>query len=260
MISLKFYCKKIISKLIRFGVISHGGRNFLGRICVKGRGGGNKRNYRLIDFFRRINSSGKILKILYDCNRTSYIALVLYKNGLNSFIIATEKLHINDYIYSGNIFFEASQENIGWAVPIKNIGLFTIISNIETIPYKGASVSRAAGTGSLLIGKVKNNATLKLNSKWEMHLNTSCIATIGYNKNSRYKYKVIGSAGKHRNLGFRPKVRGVAKNPCDHPHGGGNGKHSSPPVPVTAYGKPAKWTPTKGKVRDKIKKRLFKKF
>src|SRR5579884_2966724 len=113
MISLKFYCKKIISKLIRFGIVSQSGRNFLGRICVKGRGGGNKKNYRLIDFFRRINLSGKILKILYDCNRTSYIALILYKNGLNSFIIVTENLKVNDYVYSGNLKFEISQKNIG---------------------------------------------------------------------------------------------------------------------------------------------------
>ena len=105
MISLNFYCKRIISKLIRFGVLSHGGRNFLGRICIKGRGGGNKKNYRLIDFFRRLNLFGKVLKLLYDCNRTAYIALILYKNGLNSFIIATENLKLNDPVFSGNIFF-----------------------------------------------------------------------------------------------------------------------------------------------------------
>ena len=260
MISLKFYCKHIISKLIRFGVISQGGRNFLGRICIKGRGGGNKRNYRLIDFFRRINLFGKIIKLLYDCNRTAYIALILYKNGLNSFIIATENLQINEEVFSGNIFFEASQKYTGWATPIKNIGLFTIISNIEKIPYKGFSIARAAGTSSLLIGKKQNNAVLKLNSKWELKLNIACMATIGNNANAKHKFKNIGSAGKHRNLGFRPKVRGVAKNPCDHPHGGGNGKHSSPPVPVTRYGKPAKWTPTKNKLKDKKNKRLFKKF
>jgi len=260
MINLKFYCNKIITKLIRFGVISHGGRNFLGKVCIKGRGGGNKNNYRLIDFYRRINAFGKILKLLYDCNRTAYIALILYKNGLNSFIIATENLKLNEFVFSGNFRFEASQKYIGWATSIKNIGLFTIISNIEKFPYKGATISRAAGTSSLLIGKIKNNAILKLNSKWELNINIACIATIGINANSKHKFKAIGSAGKHRNLGFRPKVRGVAKNPCDHPHGGGNGKHSSPPVPVTAYGKPAKWTPTKNKLKERINKRLFKKY
>jgi large subunit ribosomal protein L2 len=103
MISLKFYCNRIIKKLIRFGVISHGGRNFLGKVCIKGRGGGNKNNYRLIDFYRRVNLSGVIIKLLYDCNRTAYIALILYKNGLNSFIIATEHLKLNDFVFSGNI-------------------------------------------------------------------------------------------------------------------------------------------------------------
>jgi len=260
MTSLKFYCNRIIGKLIRFGVISHGGRNFLGKVCIKGRGGGNKNNYRLIDFYRRINVFGTILKILYDCNRTAFIALILYKNGLNSFIIATESVNLNDSVFSGNIWFEASQKCIGWSTSLKNIGLFTIISNIEKLPYKGAVISRAAGTSSLLIGKINNNAILKLNSKWEIKINVACIATIGQNANSKHKFKVIGSAGKHRNLGFRPKVRGVAKNPCDHPHGGGNGKHSSPPVPVTAYGKPAKWTSTKNKLKEKINKRLFKKY
>jgi len=129
--NLKFYCKTIISKIRKFGILSHSGRNFLGRVCVKGRGGGKKKNYRFIDFFRRINKLGKILKILYDCNRTSYIALILYQNGLNSFIIATENLKIFDPVFSGNIYFEASNTEIGWAVPIKNIGLFTTISNIE---------------------------------------------------------------------------------------------------------------------------------
>jgi large subunit ribosomal protein L2 len=113
MIGLKFYCNRIIAKLIRFGVLSHGGRNFLGKVCIKGRGGGNKNNYRLIDFYRRVNVFGKVLKLLYDCNRTAHIALVLYKNGLNSFIIATENIKLNDPIFSGNIGFEASQKYIG---------------------------------------------------------------------------------------------------------------------------------------------------
>jgi large subunit ribosomal protein L2 len=111
--NLKFYCKTIISKIRKFGILSHSGRNFLGRVCVKGRGGGKKKIYRFIDFFRRINKLGKILKILYDCNRTSYIALILYKNGLNSFIIATENLKIFDSVFSGNIYFEASNTEIG---------------------------------------------------------------------------------------------------------------------------------------------------
>jgi len=258
--NLKFYCKTLISKIRKFGILSHSGRNFLGRVCVKGRGGGKKKIYRFIDFFRRINKLGKILKILYDCNRTSYIALILYKNGLNSFIIATENLKIFDSVFSGNIYFEASNTEIGWAVPIKNIGLFTTISNIEKNPFKGAIIARSAGTGALLIGKTGQIAILKLNSRWELKVSEICIATIGNNSNSSHKYNIIGSAGKNRGLGFKPKVRGVAKNPCDHPHGGGNGKHSSPPVPRTAFGKIAKWTPTKVKLGEIKNRRLFKKY
>jgi len=103
MIYLNYYCKKVVFKLKRFGFISKGGRNFLGRICVKGRGNGKKKIYRLIDFFRRINYFGVILKILYDCNRSCFLALVAYQNGLNSFILATENLIINDIIFSGNL-------------------------------------------------------------------------------------------------------------------------------------------------------------
>lgn len=258
--NLKFYCKNIISKLKKFGVLSHGGRNFLGRVCIKGRGGGQKRIYRAIDFFRRIRLLGKILKIIYDCNRTAYIALIVYGNGLNSFIIATENLKVYDFIFSGNVTFEANQIHDGWAIPLKNIGVFTIISNVEKAPYKGATIARAAGTSALIIKKSDNIVILKLNSKWELKLNEECIATIGQTSNIDHKYQILGSAGRKRGLGFRPKVRGVAKNPCDHPHGGGNGKHSSPVVPVTAFGKIAKWTPTKKKLKDKIKRQLFKKI
>lgn len=261
MIFLKFYCKKIASKLTRFGIVSTGGRNFLGRICIKGRGNGKKRVYRHIDFFRRINQYGQILKILYDCNRTAFIGLIIYNNGINSFIIIAANLKINDIIYCGSAyqFGELNSKYMGWNVPLKNIGLFSIISNIEKVPFCGSTLARSAGTSSLLIGKANNNAILKLNSKWELKLNIACIATIGHNSNIKHKFNIIGSAGKNRNLGFRPKVRGVAKNPCDHPHGGGNGKHSMPVVPVTAYGKPAKWTPTNNKLKDKKKRRLFKK-
>jgi len=211
---------------------------------------GKKRVYRNIDFFKRINQFGIILKILYDCNRTSYLAHILYENSLNSFIIATENLKLNDIVYSGTIkkrSFQVTQSNLGWTVPLINIGLFTMINNIETIPYEGSQLVRAAGSSALLIGKTEKKAILKLNSLWELRFNLNCMATIGINSNAKHKFNIIGSAGKARNLGFRPKVRGVAKNPCDHPHGGGNGKHSSPVVPVTAFGKYTKWTHTKNK-------------
>lgn len=258
MLYLNYYLKKVYFQLKSFGVLSKGGRNFLGKICVKGRGRTQKRIYNFIDFFRRINLFGFILKLIYDCNRTSLIALVVYQNGLNSFIIATDGLTRQSLIFSGII--DIKEPLIGWALPINKINLFSIVNNIELKPYKGAQLARAAGVGSLLIGKVKNKIILKLNSKWQIILNENCIGTIGLCSNVNNKYKMIGSAGKARNLGFRPKVRGVAMNPCDHPHGGGNGKHSKPVAPVSSYGRLTKGTPTKNKKFDKLNKRLFKKI
>jgi large subunit ribosomal protein L2 len=255
---LNFFCNNLISSLKHFGLLSKGGRNFLGRICVRGRGGKKKRIYKFIDFFRRVNLFGVVLKILYDCNRTCLLALIMYKNGVFSFIPATENLNINDLIYSG--VNPIKDPLIGWACPVKDINLFTIINNIELIPFKGSKIVRAAGTGSLLIGKIKEKVLIKLNSCWELKINQDCMGSIGQVSNSNKKYKIIGSAGKARNLGFRPKVRGVAMNPCDHPHGGGNGKHSPPVVAVSAYGRPTKGTPTKNKKKDRIKRRLFKKI
>jgi large subunit ribosomal protein L2 len=260
MLFLNYYSKKIYLKLKSFGVLSKGGRNFLGRICINGRARNQKRVYCLIDFFRRINLFGFVLKLFYDCNRTSLIALIVYENGLNSFIIATEGLKINNLIFSGIINIKNPLISLnGWALPLGRINLFSIVNNIELKPYNGAKLIRSAGTSGLLIGKIKNKITLKLNSKWQIALNENCMGTIGLCSNVKYKYNIIGSAGKARNLGFRPKVRGVAMNPCDHPHGGGNGKHSKPVAPVSKFGRLTK-TPTKNKKFEKLKKRLFKKI
>jgi len=255
---ITFFCKKITFKLKHFGLLSRGGRNFLGRVCVKGRGGKKKRIYKFIDFFRRINLYGIVLKIIYDCNRTCLLALIMYENGLFSYIPATEKLYIYNSIYSGQS--PKTIPLVGWACPIKKINLFTIINNIELVPYQGAKIVRAAGTGGLLIGKIKEKAVIKLNSYWQIKINQNCIGAIGQVSNSNKQYQIIGSAGKARNFGFKPKVRGVAMNPCDHPHGGGNGKHNQPAAPVSAYGRLTKGTPTKNKKKDKIKRRIFKKI
>jgi len=119
-------------------------------------------------------------------------------------------------------------------VLLANISLFSVVNNIELVPFKGSKIVRSAGTGSVLIGKVGGKAIIKLRSGWQISVSENCIAGIGIVSNPGHKYLAIGCAGKKRTLGFRPKVRGVAKNPCDHPHGGGNGKKSSPVVPVSA--------------------------
>jgi len=219
-----------------------------------------KKIYQLIDFFRRINLFGIILKFIYDSNRTCFLALILYSNGIHSLIPAPNNIKLYDVIFSGTINQKLNKLPTGWALPVTKINLFSIVNNIELIPYKGAQIARAAGLGCLLIGKIKNKILVKLNSGWEIKIDKKCMATIGQVSNVEHKYEIIGSAGKSRNLGFRPKVRGVAMNPCDHPHGGGNGKHSKPVAPVSAFARLTKGTPTKNRKIDRLKRRLFKKI
>jgi large subunit ribosomal protein L2 len=258
------YLFKRADRFLKFGSRSAGGRNFLGRICVEGRGGGNKRLYRLIDFKRRINSFGTVLKIIFDTNRTAFVGLILYENGLMSYIILSSGLILNSVIYSGTMFLQIKSNIkyslVGSALALGNIGLFNLVNNVELKPFKGAQIVRSAGTSCTLIGKVKSKIILKLNSGWLVHILDKCIGSIGIVSNTNHRFERVDSAGKMRSFGFRPKVRGVAKNPCDHVHGGGNGKKSPFVVPVNFSGKVAKWVHTRNKKIDKRKRRLFKKF
>jgi large subunit ribosomal protein L2 len=236
-----------------------GGRNFLGRICVNGRGSGNKRLFRLFDLFKRVNLFGVLLKIIYDSNRSSPIVCVLYENGLLTYNILVEGLRIGSTIFSGYGLNEFnSNKNLGWSCQISNIKLFSFVSSIESYPFLGSKVARAAGACAILIGKSEKKAILKLKSGWVLHVSLDCFATCGKVAKRIYNFGDFGSAGKKRSFGFRPKVRGVAKNPCDHPHGGGNGKKSKPPVPVNAWGRFHKWSPTKCTKNDYLKKKMFK--
>jgi len=149
-----YYFINKIKKNLTKGLKLRGGRNFLGRVCVRGQGGGNKKLYRFIDFFRRLNLKGKVINILYDANRSAQIALVLYFNSLCSYIIIQKEIFLNDIIYSGTKLCEDSI-NIGYSMPLQYIPLFSNISNIELRPFSGSSLCRAASTSCLLIGKVK---------------------------------------------------------------------------------------------------------
>jgi len=231
-----------IEKKQTYGKTSKGGRNFLGRICVRGRATLSKFIYRSIDFFRRINCFGLICKIFYDNNRSAFIGLVVYANGLASYIILSDLNNINDIIYSGVGIHctYLDMKNEGWAIPLSSINLFTLVSNIEFNPFSGIKLLRAAGCSGLLIKQINSKFYLKLKSGWEFMLAKNCIATIGIVSNSKHRFEKLLKAGKKRAKGFTSKVRGVAKNPCDHPHGGGNGKKSPPVVPVTAWGRVAK--------------------
>jgi len=253
MISYYFY-NSLKSNLIK-GLKNNAGRNFYGRICIQGRGGGNKRKYRFIDFIRRLNYFGKIIKVYRDPIRTAKICLILYLNGLMSFILLQKDVKINSIVYTGGLYNNTIEKiSNGYSLPLKYMPLFSPLSNIELKPYGGSILGRAASVNCIMISKNDKSAILKLNSKWIIKLSINCIASMGPISSIYKNDIIIGKAGKNRALGYRPKVRGVAKNPCDHPHGGGNGKKGKPTVPTNAFHTVFKWKHTKNK-----KKRYFKK-
>ena len=214
----------------------HAGRNSYGKITVRHKGGGNKQKYRIIDFKRAENTSGKVIGIEYDPNRTSYIALIENEAGEKSYIIAPVGLHDGDVVSSG----ETADIKPGNTLPIANIPTGTFIHNIELYPGKGAQLVRSAGTAAQLVSKENGIAQVRLPSGEVRLVRLDCKATIGQVGNIEHDTIKLGKAGKTRHKGIRPTVRGSVMNPCDHPHGGGEGK--SPvgrPGPVTPWGKPA---------------------
>jgi large subunit ribosomal protein L2 len=254
------YFFKLLNKKLSQGISKKGGRNFLGRVCVRGQGGGNKLLFRFIDFYRRLNMRGKIINIIYDPNRTARLAVVLYVNSYCSYILLQKNLQVNNVIYSGSLFPDDIIQ-AGYSIPLRYMPLFSNISNIEYKPFEGSKLCRAAGTSCMLIGKIKNKiGVLKLNSKWEAHVSLNCIASFGSIAYKALNNLFIEKAGKNRAFGKKPRVRGVAKNPCDHPHGGGNGKKPKPKIPVNAWHTVFKWTHTKNTKIDNKNRRKFKKI
>ena len=223
----------------------HAGRNSYGRITVRHRGGGNKIKYRIIDFKRQNDKANTVVGIEYDPNRTAYIALLQDTEGTKSYINAPEGLKAGDVIYSGS---EADIKP-GNTLPIANIPVGTVINNIEVYPGKGAQLVRSAGAMAQLVSKEANGmAQVRLPSGEVRFIRLDCKATIGQVGNVEHDTVKVGKAGKTRHKGIRPTVRGSVMNPCDHPHGGGEGK--SPighPGPVTPWGKPALGYKTRNK-------------
>jgi len=223
----------------------HAGRNSYGRITVRHRGGGNKIKYRIIDFKRLNTNANTVVGIEYDPNRTAYIALLQDTEGTKSYIIAPDGLKTGDVIYSG----ADADIKPGNTLPIANIPVGTIINNIELYPGKGAQLVRSAGAMAQLVSKEANGmAQVRLPSGEVRLVRLDCKATIGQVGNIEHDTVKVGKAGKTRHKGFRPTVRGSVMNPCDHPHGGGEGK--SPvgrPSPVTPWGKPALGYKTRNK-------------
>ena len=220
------------------------GRNSYGKITVRHHGGGNKQKYRIIDFKRNVEETAKVIGIEYDPNRTSYIALLENEAGKKSYIIAPVGLTDGDVVASG----ANADIKPGNVLPISAIPVGTIIHNIELYPGKGAQLVRSAGAFAQLMAKENGSAQVRLPSGEVRIVRLDCKATIGQVGNLEHETIKLGKAGKTRHRGIRPTVRGSVMNPCDHPHGGGEGR--SPigrPGPVTPWGKPALGYKTRNK-------------
>ena len=236
-------------KQLTEGLKSTGGRNNLGRVTVRHRGGGHKRRYRVIDFKRnKTGMEAVVERIEYDPNRTAFIALVQYTDGEKRYIIAPQRLSPGDTIISG----AKVDPVVGNAMELSNMPVGTIIHNVELKPGKGGEIARSAGSYAQIVGRDQGYVLVKLVSGELRRILGRCFATVGSVSNPDQKNINLGKAGRSRWLGRRPKVRGVAMNPFDHPHGGGEGKTSGGRHPVSPKGVPTKGKRTRSnKVTDK---------
>ena len=220
------------------------GRNSYGRITVRHKGGGNKQKYRIIDFKRQTEGAAKVIGVEYDPNRTAYIALLEYEDGTKSYVVAPVGLTDGDVVYS------AADADIkpGNTLPVANIPVGTFIYNIELYPGKGGQLVRSAGCAAQLMAKEDGVAQVRLPSGEVRIIRLDCKATIGQVGNIEHDTVKVGKAGKTRHRGIRPTVRGSVMNPCDHPHGGGEGRAPiGRPSPVTPWGKPTMGYKTRNK-------------
>lgn len=285
--------KSALTAIKRADLLRHGwkrsiGKNSFGHICTRHRSSGSKRLYRFVDLWRRVNLPGCIIKICHDPLRSSRLALVLYSNGLLSYVLASENLFSGEFVFSGDNelkaknFFKNSSLRIqhlensnfqfkknsqisndflipreGDSLPLKLFLSGSQVFNFELYPFKGSQICRAAGTFAIILKKNLTNNTiiLKLRSGWKIIVSGNCMATLGVASNLNNRFRDLKKAGFNRNKGFRPSVRGVAMNPVDHPHGGGEGKSSPGPKLFTPWGKLTKNVKTVSK-----KKRFSKKM
>ena len=229
-------------KALTEGLNKKGGRNNTGRITARRRGGGHKRLYRVIDFKRRkFDVPAKVLRLEYDPNRTAFIALIEYEDGELGYILAPQRLDVGDTVISG----DKVDIKPGNAMPLASIAIGTIVHNVELKAGKGGQIARSAGTYVQLVGRDAGHALLRLGSGEARMVRAECMATIGAVSNSDQGNIKLGKAGRKRWLGKRPSVRGVAMNPVDHPHGGGEGRTSGGRHPVTPWGRPTKGAKTR---------------
>jgi len=252
----KILTKKKPEKRLLLPLKKTGGRNVSGRITVRHRGGGAKRMYRIVDFGQeKLGVRGKIIALEYDPNRTAFIALVEYQDGEKRYILAADGMKVGDEIICG----EKTEVKLGSRMKLKHIPIGTEVYNIELEPGRGGRLVRSAGTSAKVVAQEGKYTLLEMPSKEIRKILSECFASIGHVSHPEHRFEELGKAGKKRLRGWRPTVRGSAMNPCDHPHGGGEGRA---PIglkhPKTPWGKPALGVKTrKKKWTDKliIKKR-----
>lgn len=234
--------KKTPEKSLTKGLRKHGGRNKYGRITTRHKGGGAARRYRQIDFARTVRDvPGTITSIEYDPNRNVRIGLVVYENGAKRYMLLPETLGVDSRV----LVSEKAEPNVGNSLPLRLVPVGFFVHNVEITPRSGGVFARSAGTSVQIMGKTDDYATLKMPSGEVRMVGLDCWATIGVLGNAAYKNIVWGKAGRARHRGIRPTVRGMAMNPVDHPHGGGEGRSKSGSHPVTPWGKGCKGTRTR---------------
>jgi large subunit ribosomal protein L2 len=246
----ELYKGKPVKKLTE-GKSSSGGRNNLGRITVRFRGGGHKRTLRLVDFKRRGKAGvpATVERIEYDPNRTAFIALIKYDDGEQAYILAPQRLAVGDKVIAG----EKTDVKPGNAMLLSQMPVGTICHNVEMKPGKGGQIARSAGTYVQIVGRDRGLVIARLNSGEQRYLRGECMGTVGAVSNPDNQNQNFAKAGRTRWKGRRPLTRGVAKNPVDHPHGGGEGRTSGGRHPVTPWGKPTKGARTRNnKQTDKM--------
>jgi large subunit ribosomal protein L2 len=229
-------------KALTEGQHRFGGRNNTGRVTVRWQGGGHKQRYRIVDFKRlKFNMPATVERLEYDPNRTSFIALLKYKDGELAYILAPQRLGVGDVVVSG----DKVDVKVGNCIKLAALPVGTIIHNIEMKPGKGGQIARSAGTYAQYLGRDAGYAILRLNSGEVRKVRLECMATVGAVSNPDHMNEVIGKAGRNVWKGKRPHVRGTAMNPIDHPHGGGEGRTKGGRNPVTPWGKPTKGAKTR---------------
>ena len=237
--------KKRPEKHLTRALVTHAGRNFSGRITVRHRGAGVKHMYRVVDFGQeKLNVPGKVIALEYDPNRTAYLALVLYDSGDKRYILASHGLKVGDPILCA----PQAEVKVGNRMMLKNIPVGIEVYNIELEPNKGGKMVRSAGATARLMAHEGKYAQLEMPSKEIRRVPAECFASIGQASHPEYRFENKGKAGTRRLKGWRPSVRGSAMNPCDHPHGGGEGRTGiGMPYPKTPWGKPALGVKTRNK-------------